>query len=95
MCHSNSYNDALEKYFVAVEQDLCISYFPDGQIPKASLKLEEGAKIPVLLEKIEHKNGDVLVSATKAQKIKGWRKLEVSFEKNDPMRLVILGAFLQ
>ena len=48
-------------------------------------KIEEGSKIPVLLEKIEDKNGDVLVSATKAQKIKGWRKLEVSFEKNEPI----------
>jgi len=48
-------------------------------------KIEEGSKIPVLLEKIEDKNGDVLVSATKAQKIKGWRKLEISFEKNEPI----------
>ena len=48
-------------------------------------KIEEGLKIPVLLEKIEDKNGDVLVSATKAQKIKGWRKLEASFEKNEPI----------
>ena len=48
-------------------------------------KIEQGSKIPVLLEKIEDKNGDVLVSATKAQKIKGWRKLEVSFEKNEPI----------
>ena len=48
-------------------------------------KIEEGSKVPVLLEKIEDKNGDVLVSATKAQKIKGWRQLEVSFEKNEPI----------
>ena len=48
-------------------------------------KIEEGLKIPVLLEKIEDKNGDVLVSATKAQKIKGWRQLEESFEKNEPI----------
>jgi len=48
-------------------------------------KIKEGSKIPVLLEKIEDKNGDVLVSATKAQKIKGWRQLEVSFEKNEPI----------
>ena len=35
-------------------------------------KVKEGSKIPVLLERIEDKNGDVVVSATKAQKIKGW-----------------------
>jgi len=34
----------LEKYFSNIEDYLCISYFPDGKIPKASLKLEEGAK---------------------------------------------------
>tara|TARA_Y100000590_G_scaffold236878_1_gene266607 strand:+ start:284 stop:2017 length:1734 start_codon:yes stop_codon:yes gene_type:complete len=48
-------------------------------------KIEEGSKIPVLLEKIEDKNGDVLVSATKAQKIKGWHQLEKAFEKNEPI----------
>ncbi len=32
-------------------------------------KVKEGSKISVFLEKIEDKNGDVIVSATKAQKI--------------------------
>ena len=32
--------------------------------------IKEGSKVAVLLEKIEDKNGDVVVSATKAQKIK-------------------------
>ena len=48
-------------------------------------KVEEGTTISVLLEKIEDKNGDVIVSATKAQKIKGWKKLETCFEKNEPI----------
>ena len=34
-------------------------------------KIKVGEKISVLLEKIEDKNGEVLVSASKAQKIKG------------------------
>ena len=38
-------------------------------------KIKVGETIPVLLEKIEDKNGEVLVSASKAQKIKGWDKL--------------------
>ncbi len=33
-------------------------------------KIKEGSKIPVLLEKIEDKNGEVIVSASKAQKLK-------------------------
>ena len=36
-------------------------------------KIVVGEVIPVLLEKIEDKNGDVIVSAQKAKKIKGWR----------------------
>ena len=45
-------------------------------------KVEEGTTISVLLEKIEDKNGDVIVSAQKAQKIKGWYNLEKSYEEN-------------
>ena len=44
-----------------------------------------GEKISVLLERIEDKNGEVLVSATKAQKIKGWHKLVDAFEKSEPI----------
>ena len=33
-------------------------------------KIKEGENVPVLLEKIEDKNGEVIVSAIKAQKIK-------------------------
>ncbi len=45
--------------------------------------LKEGSTISVLLEKIEDKNGDVVVSAQKAQKIKGWNKLVECYEKNE------------
>ena len=48
-------------------------------------KIKLGEKISVLLEKIEDKNGEVLVSASKAQKIKGWDKLVEAFEKNEPI----------
>ncbi len=45
-------------------------------------KVAEGATVSVLLEKIEDKNGDVVVSAQKAQKIKGWYELEKAYEDN-------------
>ncbi len=48
-------------------------------------KIKIGEIIPVLLEKIEDKNGEVLVSANKAQKIKGWDKLVEAYEKNEPI----------
>ena len=48
-------------------------------------KVKVGEKISVLLERIEDKNGEVLVSADKAQKIKGWYELEKAYEKNEPI----------
>ena len=48
-------------------------------------KIKIGETISVLLEKIEDKNGEVLVSASKAQKIRGWDKLVQAYEKNEPI----------
>ncbi len=48
-------------------------------------KIKIGEKISVLLERIEDKNGEVLVSASKAQKISGWNKLVEAYEKNEPI----------
>ena len=45
--------------------------------------IEVNQNISVLLEKIEDKNGEVIVSAIKAQKIKGWYKLEKAYEENE------------
>ncbi len=45
--------------------------------------VKEGATISVLLEKVEDKNGDVIVSAQKAQKIKGWNELVKCYENNE------------
>ena len=48
-------------------------------------QIEIGNKISVLLERIEDKNGEVVVSASKALKIKGWDKLVEAYEKNTPI----------
>ena len=50
-----------------------------------SNQINIGEEIPVLLEKIEDKNGEVIVSASKAKKIKGWDKLVEAYEKNEPI----------
>ena len=52
-----------------------------GMLDKAKI----GEKISVLLERIENKNGEIIVSALKAQKIKGWNKLVTAYEKNEPI----------
>ena len=48
-------------------------------------KIKIGENISVLLERIEDKNGEVLVSANKAQKIQGWDKLVKAYENNEPI----------
>ena len=48
-------------------------------------KIKVGEKISVLLEKLEDKMGEVVVSASKAQKIKGWDKLVEAYEKKVPI----------
>jgi small subunit ribosomal protein S1 len=48
-------------------------------------KIKVGDKLEVLLERIENKEGEVVVSASKALKIKGWDKLVEAFEKNEPI----------
>ena len=53
-------------------------------------KIKIGEKISVLLEKLEDKMGEVVVSASKAQKIKGWDVLVKAYEQNEP----IIGKFI-
>ena len=48
-------------------------------------KIKIGETLSVLLEKIEDKNGEVIVSASKAQKIKGWDKLVEAFDNKEPI----------
>ena len=54
-------------------------------------KIKVGETIPVLLEKIEDRNGEVLVSASKAQKIKGWESLMACHDRNEPVNGKITG----
>tara|TARA_Y100001970_G_scaffold140436_1_gene172865 strand:- start:5316 stop:7049 length:1734 start_codon:yes stop_codon:yes gene_type:complete len=48
--------------------------------------IKENDKLEVYLEKIEDKNGEVIVSATRAQKIRGWYVLEKAYENNENVR---------
>ena len=49
-----------------------------------------GEKIQVFLERLEDRNGNVVVSASKARQIKGWEMLLDCYEKNEP----IIGKFI-
>ena len=51
-----------------------------------SKEIKENDKLEVYLEKIEDKNGEVIVSAIKAQKIRGWYVLEKAYENNENVK---------
>ena len=53
-------------------------------------KIKLGEMIPVLLEKLEHpRTGEIVVSASKAQKIKGWDTIVSHYERNEPINGII------
>ena len=53
-------------------------------------KIEIGSKIEVLLEKIENKSGNVVVSREKARKAHSWKKMEKAFENKEKVKGVII-----
>jgi len=69
----------------------------EGLIPVEEFKLTKeidtikiGSKIDVLLEKIENKNGDVVVSREKARKAYSWKRMEKAFENKDEVKGMII-----
>ena len=80
-------NKITEKYVFLFIENLKSEPVIDIQEAKSILgeNLKEGSRIPVLLETLENKSGEVVVSASKAQKIKGWDKLVEAYEKKEPI----------
>jgi small subunit ribosomal protein S1 len=69
----------------------------EGLIPIEEFKLTKeidtikiGSKIDVLLEKIENKSGDVVVSREKARKAYSWKRMEKAFENKDEVKGMII-----
>ena len=53
-------------------------------------KIEIGSKIDVLLEKLENRDGEVVVSREKARRAKSWKKMEKAFENQEEVTGVII-----
>ncbi len=53
-------------------------------------KIEVGSKIEVLLEKIENKHGEIVISREKARRAKSWKKMEKAFEKKEEVQGIII-----
>ena len=53
-------------------------------------KIEVGSKIDVLLEKIENRDGEIVISREKARRAKSWKKMEKAFETKEEVKGIIL-----
>ena len=79
-------NKITEKYvFIYIENLKSEPVLDINELKSMGLedKIKLGETIPVLLEHIENKSGEVVVSASKAQKIKGWTQLVEAYEKEE------------
>ncbi len=85
--------EEIGKKFVFIDLGLKSS----GAIPIEEFKLtkeidaiEVGSKIDVLLEKIENRDGEVVVSREKARRAKSWKKMEKAFETKQEVKGIII-----
>ena len=69
----------------------------EGAIPIEEFKLSKeideikvGSKINVLLEKIENRSGNIVVSREKARKAQSWKKMEKAFENKEEVKGIIV-----
>ena len=60
------------------------------KLTKEMDKIEVGSKVDVLLEKIENRDGEVVVSREKARRAKSWKKMEKAFESKEEVTGIIL-----
>ena len=52
-------------------------------------KIKEGSKIKIVVENLESKSGEIIVSASKAKKIEGWETLLKKYENNEIIKIKI------
>jgi small subunit ribosomal protein S1 len=85
--------EEIGKKFVFIDLGLKSS----GAIPLEEFKLtkeidkiEIGSKIEVLLERLENKHGEIVVSREKARRAKSWKKMEKSFETKEEVKGTIV-----
>ena len=81
--------EEIGKKFVFIDLGLKSS----GAIPLEEFKLtkeidkiEIGSKIDVLLERIENRNGEIVISHEKARRAKSWKRMEKAFENKEEVK---------
>ena len=53
-------------------------------------KIEVGSKVEVFLERIENRDGEVVVSREKARRAKSWKKMERAYENKEEIQATII-----
>ena len=52
-------------------------------------QIKEGSKLKIVVENLESKNGEIIVSAAKAKKIEGWEILLKKYENGEVIKIKI------
>ena len=52
-------------------------------------KIKEGSKLKIVVENLESKSGEIIVSAAKAKKIEGWEILLKKYENNEIIKIKV------
>jgi len=60
------------------------------ELTKEIDKIEIGSKVDVLLEKIENRDGEIVISREKARRAKSWKKMEKAFENKQEVKGIII-----
>ena len=60
------------------------------KLTKEMNKIEIGSKVDVLLEKIENRDGEIVISREKAKRAKSWKKMEKAFENKEEVKGIII-----
>ena len=60
------------------------------KLTKEMDKIEIGSKVDVLLEKIENRDGEIVISREKARRAKSWKKMEKAFENKEEVKGIII-----
>ena len=85
--------EEIGKKFVFIDLGLKSS----GAIPVEEFKLTKeiddikiGSKIEILLERLENKFGEIVISREKARRAKSWKKMEKAFEQKEEVKGTII-----
>jgi len=83
--------EEIGKKFVFIDLGLKSSgTIPVEEFKFTKEKIEVGSKVDVLLERIENKNGEIVISREKARRAKSWKRMERAFENKEEVNGIII-----